>query len=711
MEALSFTAGVSSFDPEARRLAIAESLPLLASYFSSAETWDVTVQPAVSDVRGQLDADLARAVRLRVMLALAQELLPILQAILARPTFRYFQRADESAGLLAGRLDIARYVQRRSGRTAPKVYPVRVVERQHATPENALAVDALAAISKSLRAVPTDVLPNRASPESRLLVAVRGDLRRYERMPLVREIARSGGGSRRRALAQQRRDVVRRIERGDVRQPEPYRRLTDWVASFLTGVGIDPEARPWAFYDDHFDPRLLEIWTLGALAACLTRRYGPPDGGAIAPLWARQQGAVAVWTTPYGRVDVFFQRETSAIGLPGRWMIPSNGHRLRAIPDLCLRVTRAGSAPAWLLLDCKLRRHQPLSASSSGAGANGEQADAEPETGLDLPTEELYKLLGYFDHLVSDSRAVGALVYYTPGGNGTLELDAQVSPQRKGHVTLVGVDPAEPADAQLAVCGVADQVGILLGEPGEHAIERAKVAAKHASDAGGDSDEVKAAYKQELLVQVLSSYAHDHKEQLPAVKKLTESWFSAQVWNSLDEDTRRMVLSAELYGSQQLDDLDHSGPLLVLCAACERELNLRLFARIVSAFPDERSADGSHLLDSHATLGGAIEVAHKGWRIARARSRDDHAAEERILADLDDEDAARRAVLTAQYLGAQSANLPSVKKLLGRLRGVNIKYRRPSAHDEVVEAGPWAEGRGRILGREGLLSQIVESLP
>lgn len=454
----------SVFDPEARRLAVAGSLPLLATYFSSAETWDLSVQPAVSDLRAELDVELAGAVRLRTMLALAHELLPILQSIMAKPTFRYSQRSQESVGLLAGRLDVPRYVQRRSGRTAPKIYPVRVVERDRATPENLLAVSALQSVSRALAAVPTHMLPSGPSPERRLLRTARADLRRYERMPLASGITSTSAATlRRRSLSLQRNDVLRRMNRGDLRHAAAYRQLTDWVETFLTGAGADPDRRPWAFYDERFDTRLLEIWTLGALIDCLIQRYGNPDGGQIAPLWSRDAGPIAAWTTQFGRIELFFQRETQSVGLPGRWRIPSRDRRLRAIPDLALRLTGAGGEHKWLLLDCKLRRHAPLPAERQKTDQALGGASGRSTQTLDLPIEEIYKLLGYFDHLLSGDRAYGALVYYTPGGNGGLKLTTDEPHLQDGQVALIGVDPADPTSAALAISAVGEQVGALLG--------------------------------------------------------------------------------------------------------------------------------------------------------------------------------------------------------------------------------------------------------
>jgi hypothetical protein len=94
-----------------------------------------------------------------------------------------------------------------------------------------------------------------------------------------------------------------------------------------------------------------------------------------------------------------------------------------------------------------------------------------------------------------------------------------------------------------------------------------------------------------------------------------------------------------------------------------------------------------------------------GWR------RGEHDAEERILVNVHDPDFARAAVLTGRYLSAENADLAATTKLVKRLRSLNVNYRRPAAHDEVVEAAIWSEGRARVLGEGGILTEIVEALP
>lgn len=682
----------------ARCEAIAQALPLLATYFSSAETWELAVQPGPSDREAQLDIEIARALRLRVLLALAEDLLAIIRSIAARPTFRYATQEDESSGLLAGRLDIPRYTQRRGGRAAPRAYPIRVVERDQATPENLLALVALEAVDRAIASAPLEILPE-SGPERRELQQVRGDLLRHRQLPFVNSLAFE---ARRRirglTLEQGGRLVQRRLERGDIARAEPYQQLCAWVHRFRTGQDVEFGLQRWSFYDERFDPRLFEIWSLACIANLISERFGSPDGDALAPLWDRGKKPIAVWSLPFGRIELFFQREMGTLGLPGRWQVDGSSGPLRAIPDLVIRACRPDGESSWLVLDCKLRPHSPLP-----------RADTKSAR-LDLPSEEIYKLLGYFDNLISDTSPMGGLIYYTPGGNANREMTASRPQARQGIAGLLGVDPRDPKGAQEALSWVLGPIhDYLLGVDGE-AERAAREAAGQACAEGLDKTEADAAYKQRLMVEVIRSYAKDHQDQLPAIQKLTASWFAPEVWDGLDPDTRRMVLSAELYGSTQLQQLDHSGPLLVLSAACERELNQRLFAPVHEMFPNEKDSQGEPAINIHSTLGGAIETMHRGRRLATLLSESADDAESRALGSIRNPDYALAAKLTGEYFEASGISLESVAALVKRLRKLNVEFRRPAAHDEVVEASSWSAGRSLMLGADGVLSQIVKTL-
>lgn len=686
-------------DEPGRREAVAQSLPLLATYFSSAETWDLNVQPGISEQQVQLDIEIAWALRLRALLALAEEFLSILQSISARPTFRYAHVAGESSGLLAGRLDIQRYTERRGRRTAPRVYPIRRVERNIATPENVLVVCALEAIVRAISSAPVERLPP-AGPERREIRRVKADLLRHRQLPFVKSLVADRGRVRSGLTLEQRgRLVQRRLERGDIPRGEPYKRLLAWARKFQTGAGAVFGPTDWAFYDYRFDSRLFEIWSLARIARQLSAHFGLPDAGRLAPLWARGEEPIGAWATPVGLIELFFQREMGTVGLPGRWHVAASERPLRAIPDITIRATRSDGTSTWMLMDCKLRPHMPIPPDGASTSAT-----------LDLPSEEMYKLFGYFDHLMADSSPLGVLIYYTPGGNGSLPLVASHPQSREGSVALLGVDPADPGRADEAFAGIVSYVDRYLLGVRKEAECAAREAADQAQAEGLDQTEADAAYRQRLMVEVVRSYAKDHEDQLPAIQKLTASWFEPEIWNGLDADTRRMVLSAELYGSTQLEELDHSGPLLVLSAACERELNQRLFGPVLATFPSEKNSKGEPVVNTHATLGGAIETLHRGRRLASLLTESAEDAEARALGSIRDPNFALAAKLTGLYLQQTNQDLVAIAALVNRLRKLNLEFRRPAAHDEVVEAATWSAGRSLILGTDGILSQLLRVL-
>lgn len=171
-----------------------------------------------------------------------------------------------------------------------------------------------------------------------------------------------------------------------------------------------------------------------------------------------------------------------------------------------------------------------------------------------------------------------------------------------------------------------------------------------------------------------------------------------------------MVLSAELYGSQTTESLDHSGPLLVLCAACERELNARTFERVKARFPSEHE-DGQHVLDDHATLGAAIQILDRARRIAVAMKDNDEARINELVAGAYTPSQGRGVVLIGRWLLDAELDLTAIKKLLKDLRQLNEKFRRPAAHDRVVEADEWSQGRALILGHEKVLDALVAAFP
>lgn len=687
------------FDPFGRAAAISSCLPLLATYFVAGEAWTLTPQAALLAGDDDVDRALARAVRLRVLLALAQELGVILRTITEQPSFKYGRRSDESVGVIAGRLDVASYLRNRGYITAPRRYPIKIVERQIATPENVLASAALQTLIDGLDSVPVDVLPRTGGPERRAIEERRAALARTSQLPLFvalgplgRSLARHG------YLGRQREFVLRRLNRREIAQPDVYAALAEWVRRCLEGAAAAPGDARWSFYDRRFDARLFEIWGLSELATALAARFGAPIEGRVRPLWLRDDKPRATWQTTYGRVELYFQRDARGLGLRPRWGIRSRGHVLGAVPDITVRMLSGGSE-FWCVLDCKLRRRDPLPAS-----------DKSP---LDLPVEEVYKMLGYFEHLSLSSRPVGALLYYTPGAarsellervNGDGEQPAD------GLLLLAGVDPSVEDQNQAVFQRVADLIGRELGEPPEEVREEAERISDAVVASGGDALEAAAAKKARLFREVVNAWADHHPLQRETVESTTRASFRAVDWESLDAETRRMLVSAEVYAIHQPEEMDYSGPLLVLCAACERELNLRFFLPLAGTLPAPQSGQRVSV-PQHPTLGQALFLLRHGLDLALARKKGQMAKADKIIAAAATPDDAAMWIAVAERLLESAQDLTAVGELVERLYAINKRYRRIAAHDATVDREKWVLGRGQLLGANQAVHHIARAFP
>jgi hypothetical protein len=402
-----FTAG-------GRRSATDAALPLLVTYFAGAPTWNLEVSPRLStaDADAALD-EFAAAARLRASLAAAARLVDVAGRIIARPTFRYTHVAAESVGTIQGRLDLARYSRQRGRVDVPRRYPIRLVERATGTPENVLASYAVAWIKRDLERTPTGLLPA-GSPEARELRDLVAALTRQLSAPLLARTVPQAMEVWRRATIEALLDrVTQRLEAGHIAAPEPYQELTDWMRASLTGDAIAKLGqRDWSFYDARFDTKLFEIWSLMKLAESISRRIGAPTARP-ASLTGRTRGPIYSWTVGEHAVRLYFQPPLHTLTPGGvRWRHHPEGNPLLGFPDLAV-ISDGPSGRGVALFDPKLRRR-------SGA-----------------PTEELYKLLGYFANLRHPRPPQGAILYYSPG----VPTEYALRTAEGGDVRALGVDP------------------------------------------------------------------------------------------------------------------------------------------------------------------------------------------------------------------------------------------------------------------------------
>lgn len=629
----------------ARAAATTTALDLLGSYFADAPTWTLDTKTQLACGDAEL-VDLAEALRVRVALAAARRLDLLLHRVAGRLSFRYARVAEETIGAVRGRLDVQRYIQTRARRDVPRRYPVRVLERQHGTPENVLAMYAAGWVHHELSTLRTDVLPAK-SPERTELVERAGSIARTLTHPVLAEAtALASRVWRQEGLDDLLDQVDARLEGGHVAAPEPYQELVEWVRDFSPTAAVAGTETEWSIYDDRFDPKLFEIWLLHQLAAAVQRKVG--EATERRPLWDRGAAATYSWKLGIASIRLHFQWALSGLSVPV-WQRQSTKKPFDGVPDVTAIVAAPLGGDTVVLVDAKLR-----------------QRDVSP-------TEELYKLLGYFHNRGPTRGPYGAIVYFAPQERVIDEYRTAGG----GRVLALGVDPARGAADGEAFDALAE---ILLA-----ALDELDPSARSQAEGPGAESEEHTARVQEkavtdLLLRAqalpagsLDPYRHLLRSQLPAI------------WDGLDGEVQTILVTAEYFGATAPDGADLSGPLLGVSAACERLLcgNGQVLARLAAALPDD--------VYSPVTLGSAIII-----KKAR-RPKDD--ASQRVRDFID---------------GDAATDGTALLDLAGSLMGLN-DFRKAAAHTEVVGRDRFQDGRAMVLGSgdsatPGLLARIVAAI-
>jgi hypothetical protein len=630
--------------PEARTAATQAAIRLLGTYFADAPTWELEHRADVST--GESDDDLlARSLRLRIALSAARRLDTLLREIGADLSFRYRRVEDEIVGMVRGRLDVQRYLRSQGKREAPRRYPVVVVERSHATPENVLAIYATGWVLRELDVAEDVVLPPN-SPERREVRERRLALARTLNHPVLAE-ARTGAESVWRSghLEGLLDSVEARVIGGHLARPEPYGALVDWVRTF------DPQGLPetsdveWSFYDERFDTKLFEIWMLDRLE----RALAPKLGDAVSrPLWDHGASPTFLWKQGLATVALHFQRALSSGVGQTVWRrldppVPFDG-----VPDITVVISTARSGESLAYVDAKLR-----------------QRDHHP-------TEELYKLLGYFDNTGSPAARRGAIVYY----NVQSVVVETFEDGNDGQMLSVGVGPVS-GDHELGFARIADMLMDMLRRSDETAFTEP-------ADRERDLDEAQVAAVQEKAVsdilirasrlpsKTLDPYRHLLSQQIP------------ETWPQFDDELSTIVVTAYYFGASAPPGADLSGPLLGLSAACERVLcgPGALFDRVAS-----RAGD---ILRRPITLGTAAMCLK--WCVKPKRPEDHEI----------------RALVEAEA----QANYEALTELRADLFTLN-NLRKAAAHLNLVPQAEYTAGHVLILGsgeqaKPGLLTRLVQ---
>jgi hypothetical protein len=640
------------FSADARNAATAQAMGSLVTYFAQAPSWGLQSSKAIGSAE-PADEALATFVRMRVAVAGARRLEPVLARLLRHPSFLYSRQAEESLGALTGPLDVGRYVRTRLRHESPRRFPIQTIHRRFVTPENVMAAYAAAWIVAELTRAPLSLIPSK-SPEYRAVVESRERCQRLLRHPVLVEASALAFAVRREGTLSGLLDTVgERLRKGQISDRDTYGDLLSWFIDFdPERATANPGMAEWAFYDERFDTKLFEVWSLHLLAAAMEKALGPPTA-PMSPLFERSKRSLLEWNFGSLQIRLYFQAALSRLSTYSdfRWHYTEGATGdLRGYPDLAVEIDRVGQTGEVILIDPKLRQR----------------------TGP--PSDELYKLLGYFGNLSLNQTPCGAIVFYSPSAPRRYRLETDGG----GVVMAVGVDPVDATGSR----GYFGEMAELVRERAN--ISQALIAQfRNLAERDGHNDEALAALIQSTAVTGMLTYvATLPATTLAPTRKVTAAQL-APIWERLSPDTQTMLVTAEFFGTSAPNDADHSGPLLGLAATCERLVFELLLEAVNLSHPG--------VLEAEATLGTVIR-----WLSDACRNTPHSTEGTAIRSELD---------TFPQY------DRLAVCHTTGDLRRLNVNYRIPAAHREVVPHQMWVEGRSLVVdATTGLVVRLVNAL-
>jgi hypothetical protein len=362
------------------------------------------------------------AVMLRVRLTAARSLIPILERLLAHPSFRYQVVNASYSGIVRGRLDVNRYATQRGRVSVPRSYPVRAPRRLFDTAENRLALACMSAVGDDLELALAVLGLKSRHREHRLALAYLHVIRAGVRTLAAGGTVLPGRSFDSDSLIS---STERRIDSGRLGESEPYGALVKWAKDNLyVAAGTHADLLPAEFYDVNFDTTLFEVWLASQLAEAITERLGNSSRGAV--FGRSASGLIGRWNSPIGRVLLYFQPSLEKLTAHSpRWSVDRAGimKPLLGRPDMALVMKPYVGESRVVLIDAKLRQREDK-----------------------LPIQEAYKMLGYFENSAGLSQKLGAIVYHSPRGHIVegKEVSAQlVADEGASVVHMLGVDPLD----------------------------------------------------------------------------------------------------------------------------------------------------------------------------------------------------------------------------------------------------------------------------
>lgn len=635
-----------SLSAHGRESAIKDALPIIGRFFQrqgSAERLAMANHISVQHERtNAADLRLLAALRFRSALAAAAPILTAVEGV----TFRYALQSTETVGHLAGTLDVPRYASRSYWDGGPPTYPVTNVYRSSLTPENILTAYSALWMQQELREALAVCDPPPGAPEVQAATELDGNFERLLSSPSLTDCRAAASDVLRRGAEEGLLDGAEaRLRRGEVAHAEPYQSVLDAMRQLReagpTGLA---GTQAWSFYDEAFDTRLFELWCAFSVATALSDALAT-DVPPVDPDWSGT-GLTFTWQRPSGRLELHMQKSLHLIDetKQRRWRRKDTDTYLRGIPDIVVRGVTHGGESRWAILDAKLRQR-------SGP-----------------PTEELYKVLGYFGHYVLEQDAQGAILFYTPDES---EPNVRVYVPQSADSGCLIATALNPSDRRQSMGGLTEVTDMLLS-----------LLSLPPAQPSDPSLSVGEAYVARLVEEMRTAQAQIVPASLDASRRRLSALLSKGVWERLDGDCRDMLATAENVGFT-LDQVggDFSGPVLSLVAPLEVVLHEQLWLPAT-----EGLSRGD--MQNRRTLGEVIDAV--------TRALDGQASP---LGD-----AIRREVQR------RTLSVPTLRLSLDAVRSINRDFRRRAAHKEKLTSQDWDVAFRRVLAQERVLPELLAAL-
>lgn len=634
-----------------RESAIRDALPIIGRFFQRQGSAERLVRANNISVEGKqsetTDLRLLAALRLRSALAAAAPILSAIEGVAVRPTFRYALRSTESVGHLAGTLDVPRYASRSYWDGGPPTYPVTNVYRSSLTPENVLTAYSALWMQRELReALEGCDAPPRA-PETQAATELDGHFDRLLSIPALADCRSAATDVLRRDAEESLLNAVEiRLRRGEVAHDEPYRAVLGAMTK-LREVGPTglPGSQAWSFYDEAFDTRLFELWCVFSVARALSSALAtevPP----VDPDWWGS-GLTFTWRRPSGTLELYMQKSLHLVDdtKQRRWRRKDTGIHLRGIPDIVVRGVTHEGVSRWAILDAKLRQR-------SGP-----------------PSEELYKVLGYFSHYILEHDAQGAILFYAPDQS---EPNVRVYVPDPADAGLLIATALNPSDRQQSMDGLAEITDMILS--------LLSLPPAQPSDSSSLSDGE--AYVARLVEEMRAAKVQITPTSLDASRRRLSALLGNDVWERLDVDCRDMLATGEHVGfTLDQEGGDFSGPVLSLVSPLEVLLHDQLWLPATEGLSRREK-------QNRQTLGEVIDAV--------TRALDGQGTP---LGDAIRQEVQRRRI-----------SVPKLRLSLDALRRINRDFRRRAAHREKLTSQDWNVAFRCVIAQERVLPELLEVL-